>query len=328
LNEETDICQRITIYHKPWNYVFPDYWEPNSNSECKYRLKEESIPDALIAYFGSKNDYFIPLKGSVVLRQYSNGGRVLYAIYDVMSCRGCFYPFGSSDEKEAYKKLLEKGSDKIEKYEMPPLFSLKNIDAENCLTGDCSAVYVQNAEVDLGDGLKYVGELRNGRADGKGKIIDEEGRNRFICDWKDGLPHGDFELFVYTQYGYIHRQDNGRLSEGKPVGKVHFAFPTQGYKGTWDINPVLDYALEISLKEGFNYPGEIELESIMSEWEYKGTGFLYPFCLHSLNTNESDLSDCYWINRKLKEDVYSPMKNGKPIYNKDNVQVPVICEEQ
>lgn len=338
LDENTGKCHTIQFYEtSPREFLFPEsYWREDSKTKGEYRLRTNSIPDLQVTYIeGSKINFLVPIKESVVLREFSTDPRYIeYLIYDVMECQWCFVAqMGTNEEREAYKNLINNGTTQIDEYVAPAYFSVKNITAENCIKGDCLAEYAQEAEIDV-DGLRYIGEMRNGAANGKGKIVDMEGRDILVSGWKDGLPNGTYEFTTYSENGYVALKENGRMYLGKPEGIVHFDYQLDGFRGTWDMEPVKDYLLQLSAeeKEGYAYPGFIKLEIYgmgLEPWEYEGTGFLHPLCLHSLYTTaEGYYASGEWVNGRTKKYVSSTFTDGKPNSNSKNLEVPIICVEK
>ncbi len=107
------------------------------------------------------------------------------------------------------------------------IYILNPFGNNKCISGDCEdeyGIYIYNS------GMRYEGEWKNRKRDGKGILIYPDG-TKYEGNWKNNRMHG-FGIKtspVFRAYKYIGEWKNGR-KHGKGI---QYYSPDEWYDGEW-----------------------------------------------------------------------------------------------
>ena len=111
------------------------------------------------------------------------------------------------------------------------LFPIFSFCQEKCILGDCENG--QGTKI-FSDGMKYVGEWKDGKAHGQGIQTWDDSESKYVGEWKDGKHHGKGH-FIYAPYSYLKDEYVGEFKNGKRDGKGTYTYtwPKDKYVGEW-----------------------------------------------------------------------------------------------
>lgn len=76
------------------------------------------------------------------------------------------------------------------------------------------------------DGTKYVGEIRNGKPDGRGTLTGPKGF-KYVGEFRDGQPYGRANVDFMTEDG---KRYTGEVFNAKPDGRGTLSDPSSGFR--------------------------------------------------------------------------------------------------
>lgn len=228
------------------------------------------------------------------IRLYRN--RFGYVLTDISSTTEEYiYHISKVLSNETLKNKRTKFGD-FKEYQYPkwvPLINAKTI--HKCITNNCdksgeNVVIAYLNRDQEGNGIEYRGVFKDGVATGKGTLTwakKDKVSVKFSSTFYKGEASGNFNMEIRDKNNILNWQYEGSIHRGV-FTKLKFKNYDFKVYGTWeqldDKSVLVDYD-----NKGYLYPGKFEIWGVKKTFKdglngtflYDGTGYLFPFCLHS-----------------------------------------------
>lgn len=187
-----------------------------------------------------------------------------------------------------------------------------------CITQNCDKegenITMAYFNIDKETQAEFKGLFKDGAAHGKAvlKWTTPKGVSVIIdATFSKGDMHGDFEMEIYDKNKVLNWSYKGKVVNGV-LSKVSFKNYDFRVYGTWeqltDTTVLINYD-----NNGYSYPGQFEIWGVKKTFDdglngtflYDGTGYLFPFTLHSLPIYSyfGQFSTDYYLKKNTKSRV-------------------------